>query len=381
MRADSPKPEFFPRFVESEALDTAGRRRGREPLLASDVQGGLGRCGDAPEQTLATDPEPPFRFAGAGRVQASWFLTAIAPIASMLGAFTFAFLPRCRAQRGLRCSWRGLHRAHRRWHKSSAKPWGASYAKSRAGQVIWQDNENVYVLVNTDVLSIARHDIAEVRYGGARSAAGRCATQEGLFAEPGQIVVANTPVNVPVTVTVEGSSPESSPGTETNIQFYSSLFLDGDSVTLIDGEPGYRYVVLPMSWNDVKVGVPADNDGAYKKIYELYLEDRATVPLGIDPAADTGLRTLVRPIYDALRASTAAVARSGWMSGGYASDKRFEPGNSEANFLLGEGRRAAVLKVMGFDAHATELTPPGAGPGKALPRWISRRDSRGMGQI
>jgi hypothetical protein len=206
------------------------------------------------------------------------------------------------------------------------------------GQLVWQDDQQVYIMkADRNIVSVARIDATELRFGTTAVEAQPCATQVvAIPDEPAQ--VSTTLITVPVTVE-DGDVP---PATSVSVvDFRSIVYLDNNELEVTPPFSGFRYVILPLSRVPV-IGIDYKASGDdFSAIYSFYLNDAKS--------AQDEVNNALAPIRNALTATAkAGHCTLGIEVFGYASPKPFANGNIESNRFLAEGRRAAVLKSLGF---------------------------------
>lgn len=260
------------------------------------------------------------------------------------------------------------------------------------GRIVWQDDTQIYLAGGSDTIAVRRDQIAQIRYAGADTTITPCHTQKDFFGkgnievvvpEPKvHLVVAPAPdasdvtiTTVPIEVTIPGDPPRSV------LQFYSSVFVDG--VPFRPNPPSeveWNHVIMPLFTNEVKLQDktlrPVDSEYADRILHfaicgstDLQL-DQASAALkegwcqGWEVGPPISVAEAIKPITEALALQRQRGCSIAIDVMGFASDKPFEGADearsAELNWLLAEGRRAAVLLALGFSASSGEFELTGA---------------------
>jgi hypothetical protein len=288
---------------------------------------------------------------------------------------------------------------------------GRELCEVAQGRVAWQDENNLYLttdilrpaaagaprepapLVASQTVAIARSDATEVRFGTARTGAQPCQTQEDFFGrtlidisvpQPDVVVAGGT--NVTIATTPVAISVPDDP-TRSILQFYTTVFVDGTPVDVPTPDASeWSYVILPVFTERVELKdsrLHPDSAEYADRISKLALCSSRDLELreaeaalrnewcqGWDAGETVFLEKGVAPIREAL----STLRRQGCSIKvdvqGFASDNDFDGAdderNEELNWLLAEGRRAAVLLALGFSAESAMFVLEAGEQGKKL---------------
>lgn len=246
------------------------------------------------------------------------------------------------------------------------------------GNLVWQDDSRLFLAdTKGNIVSVARNEVSEVRFGASRVEADRCQTQGDFYGktqinvavpEPKVVVYGGTDITIattPVAVSVPDDPSKSV------LQFYSTVFVGGAPVEIpLPDASEWSHVILPVFTDKVELrdsrlnpDTPEYADRVSKfalcssrdlelREAETALRDRWCQ--GWEVSARVALDAGVKPIREAL----ATLRRQGCSVRvdveGFASDNDFdgasEERDKELNWLLAEGRRVAVLLALGFNA-------------------------------